>query len=670
MEWLIWFLLNPHFVFPFVLVTVAVLVFLFNAIRWIGPTEVGLVTKRIGRQLPDDNPIALHGEAGYQIDILMPGLRFVFWPIFSVEKFPWVRVPAGGIGVVVAQVGKPLPIGAKSARYKSEFGNFTETRTFLEKGGEKGVQRPVLSPGTIIPVHPIAFLVITREQVYGQPLSPEFKNAINQKIQISCKSFGLEPSQLDLVRIEPQTPAQNQEVIDMVGIVTTFDGAPLPSGLIASRLGNFDDVKTMETKGVQDADIVDTLMGSQNNLHNNYQDFQSFLDRGGKIGLQHDPLLYGAYTLNPFLVQVEHVPMLVVRQGEVAVVKAYVGLSVEDTSGTEFKFGALVRPGHRGVWREPLRTGKYPINPRCYQPEIVPTAIITLNWAEGVSEAHSLDRKLRNISAKSREGFVFSLDLQVQIHVADVDAPWVISTVGTMQNLVNEVLQAVVSNHFRDQLRAMSAIQFIETRQQVQRDAQAYLAPHLLTYKIATKGVFIQDAALPVELVHVLTQRQIANQEIETYRQQKEAQETRIAMEQAKGTADMQAELSRSQVEVDIKSNNAEARKREADGEATYIRETGAAKGAEVEAIGLARAKGYEKQVAALGPQATAMVNLASALAESKNRFVPEVLVTGGGGAGGALEGLAATLIGQFRSKKAPPDRPPDSPTETMGTST
>ena len=62
----------------------------------------------------DDNPIAFHGEAGYQAELLMPGLRFKLWPIFGVKKFPWVQVPAGEIGVVIAQVGAPLPIGAKS----------------------------------------------------------------------------------------------------------------------------------------------------------------------------------------------------------------------------------------------------------------------------------------------------------------------------------------------------------------------------------------------------------------------------------------------------------------------------------------------------------------------------------------------------------------------------
>ena len=66
---------------------------------------------------------------------------------------------------------------------------------------------------------------------------------------------------------------------------------------------------------------------------------------------------------------------------------------------------------------------------------------------------------------------MFQIDLQVQIHIPDAQAPRVISMVGTIKNLVNEVLQAAVGNHFRDKLQAMPAVQFIETRQQVQRTA-------------------------------------------------------------------------------------------------------------------------------------------------------------------------------------------------------
>jgi len=581
----------------------------------------------------------------------MPGLRWKPFFLYSVDKYPWVQVPAGEIGVVIAQVGNPLPIGAKSAVYKKEFANFSDLRSFVQLGGQKGVQRPVLPPGSLVPIHPLGFLVLTRSRVYGVPVSPDVRNKMGRGGELSPVALGLRPESLELVRIEPQPRGKDGATLDVVGIVTTYEGDPLPSGDIASRLGGFADVGKLETEGkATDAQIIESLLASKNNLHNNYQDFQAFLDHGGRIGLQHDPLLYGAYALNPFLVGVELVPMMVVKQGQVAVVKAYVGLATEDTSGAEFKYGSLVRPGHRGVWQEPLRTGKYPLNPRCYESEIVPTAILNLNWADAVSEAHNLDAQLQQIVAKSKEGFVFKIDLQVQIHVSDTKAPRVISMVGTMKNLVNEVLQAAVGNHFRNSLQSMPAISFIETRKQVQLDAFDHIRQQLEQYQVETKGVYIQDVVLPEDMVTVLTHREVANQEIETFKKQQAAQQQRIEMEQAKGTADMQADLARSKVGVDIKKNNADARVAEATGEAEYIRQTGTAKGAEVEAIGLARARGYRAQVEALGSNATAIVNVVAALAEGKAKFVPDVLVAGGGNGGGAIEGLAATAMRFFGS--------------------
>ena len=622
-----------------------VLIFIvLPSIRIIGPTQIGLVMKRFSLgKLSKDNPIAFEGEAGYQADLLMPGWRWKLWLFYRVEKHPWVQVPAGEVGVVIAQVGDPLPIGAKSAVYKPAFGNFTSVRAFVRDGGQKGVQRPVLPPGTLAPIHPVGFLVITKEGVYGVPVAAEFRELARRSGRLTADSFGLAPEQLEVVRIEPR-PGREGPVADIIGIITTFEGNPLPPGDIAGRLSGFDDVARSEKGGAKDTELIEIALGSKNELHNNYQDFQKFLDTGGRIGLQHDPLLYGAYTLNPFLVRVERVPMLVVQQGEVAVIKAYVGLAAEDTSGSEFKFGTLVRPGHRGIWEEPLRTGKYAINPHCYQWEIVPTAILTLNWAEAVSTAHKLDSSLKSIVAKSREGFIFTIDLQVQIHVPDTYAPRVISMVGTMLNLVSEVLQAAVGNHFRDKLQSMPAIRFIETRQQVQQEAFDHIRNKLDEYQVETRGVYIQDVILPERLVLVLTDREIANQEIQTFIKQKEAQDQRIQTQKATGLADMQVQLAKSQVGVEINRNNAEARKAEADGEATFIRETGKAKGAEVEAVGMARAAAYEAQVTALGQAPTAFVNIINALAEKNVKIVPDILVAGGGGSG-AVDGVAATLM-------------------------
>ena len=146
-----------------------------KSIYSIGPTQVGLVRKRFGAKLPGDNPIAFKGEAGYQAELLMPGLRFKFCLVYAVAKHPWVQVPAGQIGVVIAQVGAPTPIGAKSGVYKREFGNFTDVSSFVANGGQKGVQRPVLSPGMLAPIHPVAFLVITKPQVFGVPITDTYR---------------------------------------------------------------------------------------------------------------------------------------------------------------------------------------------------------------------------------------------------------------------------------------------------------------------------------------------------------------------------------------------------------------------------------------------------------------------------------------------------------------
>jgi len=586
--------------------------------------------------------------------MLMPGLRFKLWPLFGVKKFPWVQVPAGEIGVVIAQVGAPLPIGAKSAVYKAELANFSNLHTFIEAGGQKGVPRPVLPPGTLVPVHPVAFLVLTPQTVYGLPVSPDLASQAKGKT-LTPESFGLSPEQLRVVVITPDVGG-----IDLVGVVTALEGEPLPSGDIASRLGGFEDVAAIEASNAggststTDAQLIDLLLGSKNNLHNNYQDFQAFLDNGGKIGLQHDTLLYGAYLLNPFLVRVDLVPMLVVDQGEVAVIKGFVGLPTDDTSGAEFKFGSIVRPGHRGIWQEPLRTGKYAINPRVYAAEIVPTFILTLNWADATSEAHDLDAQLSSIVGKSREGFIFQIDLQVQIHVPDTKAPKVISMVGTMRNLVSEVLQSAVGNHFRNTLQALEAVKFIETRREVQAAAFEAITRYLSQYEVETKGVYIQDVAFPESLVVVLTQREIANQEKSTFEEQQRAETSRIEMEKAKGTANMQSQLAGAQVGVQIKTKEAQAREAEARGEAAYVQLTGEAEAARrqaiglaeakaTEALGLARATGFEAQKDALGGPATAVVAVANAVADGHITVVPEVLVTGGGG--GSVDGLAATLM-------------------------
>ena len=122
-------------------------------------------------------------------------------------------------------------------------------------------------------------------------------------------------------------------------------------------------------------------------------------------------------------------------------------------------------------------------------------------------------------------------------------------------------------------------------------------------------------------------------------------------MEKTKGTADMQAQLAQAQVGVEIKAERSRGPQERRQGRGHVRRAHRSGRGDEgarrsvsreakaTEALGLARAIGFEAQTKAFGSGATAVVAVANAVSEGHLTVVPEVLVTGGGGGGGPSTG-------------------------------
>ena len=616
-----------------------ILLILARSIKKIPEGYNGWVVKNFGKKIPDGGFLALNGEAGAQPDPIQNGWRFKLWPLYTLHVEPMVQIPTRTVGVVISQVGAALN-GTKSAVYNEALSDFQSVRAFIENGGQQGVQRRILAPGDTRAINPFAFLVVTAGNTYGRP--------VNDEAAKTAQSIG----QMDLKFVS--VPADN------VGVVTTLDGPPLDGGSIAGRIGGFDDVKALEEAHAAPGEIIDAVRTDRHVQHSNFENFQAFIDAGGRQGMQHDVLPPGAsYALNPFLVSVELKPMLVVQQGEVAVIKSFIGLPTVDGSGSAYKFGFIVNPGHQGIWSEPLRTGKYPLNPHLYDAIIVPTSILQLNWANQTSDAHDLDRRLSQIAAKSMDAFEFMIDLQVQIHVPDVKAARVIASVGTMQNLVNEVLQAAVGNYFRDTLSKLPATQFIETRSAVQVEATEFIKRYLSEYDVETRGVYIQDVILPAALVKVLTEREIAQQQKTTYGFQQDAQKARIELEAQTGQADMQGELATARVSVEINKAKADAAVAKAagdrqvleqvgTGEASKIKQIGEAQGAAEQALGEGKAAGYQAQRAAIGATQTAMVAALGEIGKGHTQIVPNTLIMGGGDGGGSLAGLLQLALTQM----------------------
>src|SRR4029077_17326681 len=132
---------------------------------------------------------------------------------------------------------------------------------------QKGVQRPVLSPGTLAPIHPVAFLVITKAEVFGVSVSADFRALAQSKGRLTHEAFGLSEKQLEVTRISPR-PTEGGKVVDMVGIVTTLEGQPLQAGATATRLGGFTDIAALEAAGTDatdtsDARLIETILGNQ-----------------------------------------------------------------------------------------------------------------------------------------------------------------------------------------------------------------------------------------------------------------------------------------------------------------------------------------------------------------------------------------------------------------------
>jgi hypothetical protein len=80
----------------------------------------------------------------------------------------------------------------------------------------------------------------------------------------------------------------------------------------------------------------------------------------------------------------------------------------------------------------------------------------------------------------------------------------------------------------------------------------------------------------------------------------------------------------------------------------------------------MANAEAYERQVQALGPQATAIVNAIRALADKGIKVMPDILVIGGEKSGGTSEGLMAAVLGNVMKGAVPAEKKPAAEADRM----
>ena len=130
--------------------------------------------------------IALHGEAGYQPEVLRGGLHYLMPIQYVVHIMPLVTITQGQIGYIFARDGEPLePMQVLASNVTAN--DFQDVDAFLNNGGQRGPQRQILREGTYA-INLAQFVVITEERVYYLPLSRDDAAVIQSMSEVDLPS--------------------------------------------------------------------------------------------------------------------------------------------------------------------------------------------------------------------------------------------------------------------------------------------------------------------------------------------------------------------------------------------------------------------------------------------------------------------------------------------------
>jgi uncharacterized membrane protein YqiK len=626
-------------------VLIIVALVLLSGIRVIPNTRIGIVEKRFSpKGSVKSGFIALHGEAGFQPNVLRGGVHYLPPIQYVVHTAPLVTIPQGKIGYIFARDGKLLD-STQTLASNEDVSDFQDVEGFLKNGGQRGPQRRVLREGTYA-INLVQFIVITDGRVYSLPLSREDMDVIQKMANVIAERNGF-------------VPVIIKDTDDKIGIATVHDGPSLGQGeIIAPVVG--DDPKVAET------------------YHNKFQDPDKFLKAGGFRGRQLQVLVEGTYYVNRLFATVEMIQKTVIEVGNVGVVVSYTGETGEDLSGMEYRHGELVTRGKRGVWEEALLPGKYAFNTYAGKVVSVPTTNFILKWISTQTGSHHFDENLTEVSLITKDAFEPSLPLSVVVHIDYKKAPLVIQRFGDIKRLVEQTLDPMVAAYFKNIGQTRTLIQLLQERSDIQKIASQEMKVKFEHYNLELEEVLIGTPSSPagdVQIETILTQlrsRQIATEQVETYGRQEQAAVKERELREAESRAQMQTSITESELSINVQANQGKAEYQRSIQQAAQIRALAEAEAEKIARIGIAQALATEEQVRAYGGpqfQVTQQVlnRFSEAVQQSKVDVVPRVVVGANkdSGSGNIMEALLTMLLsdrfsamanggnGQARSEEA-----------------
>ncbi len=378
-------------------------------------------------------------------------------------------------------------------------------------------------------------------------------------------------------------------------------------------------------------------------------DGETFLKSGkGHRGPQLTVITPGRYRFNPRLFAVTPKAALTVGVGEVAVIKANAGPRYVAKPGEELPVingTALVPNGYQGIWKDALAPGAYNLHPDAFQVVKVQTT----------NRIYTYQDKKWAIKVRSKDGFTFPVDVRVSVSISAAETPYLVALLAnpdlitkdeqeddTLTVLEAKVILPLVRTIIRNVAETMNALQFVNSRTQVEATASQRMRDELKKYRLASEGIFIGNIDLDEteagkQLLLTQTDREVAVNQQATFTEKKRAEEARATFIKAQEEAEQQRQLAAATYKVQVAEQEAKAREAEAKGEASYIAITAEAK-----------QKAYTSMAVAIGAEGVTTLELMKMVSEGKIQITPHVMMAGGGN---SMDALAGTILGGMLPK-------------------
>lgn len=422
--------------------------------------------------------------------------------------------------------------------------------------------------------------------------------------------------------------------LGQIGIILASDGKPLPA----------DEVFAPEWKSV-----------------NEMLDPTKFLNEGYK-GPQLTVLPPGTYRLNPNVFTVTMVPVTDVPVGQVAVIQANAGPEYKGEKTKQVNGVTLVPKGGRGIWNEALGPGQYFLHPQAFKVTKVVTS--TRIYEYQTSENKTLSDP---IAVRSKDGFSFPVDVRVGVSVTPQNAPAIVAMLrdpdalmdegedkGVISNVEARLVLPAVRTILRNVAESKNALEFLDTRSQVEKLTQDRFKEAMTAVSLETEGVYIGQIDFDHNtatraLMTTRTDMEIAKNQKIAYEQQIKAEESRKEHVKAKTIADQQQQIEAATAQVEVRKQDSLARVQQAQGEAEALL-----------IVARANKEAYDLLATSLGKEGVTLLEVLKIVKEGNIKITPDVMVTGEGENGGVSDALAGSILRgsiQVKPKSAAPTK-------------